>query len=546
MESYHIITVLFWICVLFFNYREIKHTNKLTSSNDRKLVYATQAILFLGVLIRTISLSYPEGIFADEAIGGYDTWCLANYGVDNHLNSYPVYFRSWGSGQSALYGYFALPLIKLFGLSTPVFRLPMALWSSIALIIFYWSLRRTQKNVPFIFILVLLFSICPWHIMMSRWALDCNLCPDFVLIGTAFIIVIYYNKLSFGRTLIYFSIALTFFGLAAYSYGISWFMLPIFCALLIVYLYKKKKIILSQILLGGGWLGLILIPLILFAIVLFFDGEQYQLGLITITKLKEGRHHATTILGSPEPWWLLVVYARKAFNLIIWGDDSLRWNSLRYWGQFYNLLGIPFIIYTFYNYIKKRNISPIDWLFIIWLISMIPILTMVEPNVNHWNLLWFPLVYFLAKGIYLFTVKFSKIRFATYIIVGCLGLSFCIKYFTTYAIEGYTGFTRGMDEIISYTSKLDLDTIHYPTGTLSPATLFYNPISPYEYNKIKNNVTKGAIEFVDYGKNVFHLPQDIVPKSKTAYIINNYYDTNVDTTGFKVFKGKHYTILWTE
>jgi len=546
VENYHIISILFCICVLFFNYREIKYANKLQPHVNKNLILATQLVLFVGILIRTISLSYPEGVFADEAIGGYDTWCLANYGVDHHLNPYPVYFRSWGSGQSALYGYFALPFVKLFGLSTPVFRLPMALWSSIAIIIFYWSLRQTQKDTIFIFLITLLVVISPWHIMMSRWALDCNLSPDFMLIGVSFILVLFGNKSSFKKNLIYLFLAFTFFALVAYSYGISWFMLPLFCILIIGYSLWKKKITVGQIFICGVWTILILIPLILFAFLLFSDGEQFQLGPITITELKAGRHHTTTLLGTDQPFLAILSYGKMAARLLFLGDDLLKWNSIRYWGQFYNLLAIPFIIYCFYNYIKRKNFTSIDSIFIIWLISVLPILVLVEPNVNHWNLLWFPLTYFLAKSIYLFVVKYPRKKIITYIAIGLLGVSFCIKYFTTYSQNQSSGFTTGVEEIVSYTSRMDLEKIYYPNHIVYAVTLFYEPINPEQYNKIKKRTGSSAIEYYDYGKYIFHTPSDIIPEPKTAYVISNNDLDNINTTDFEIYRGKYYTVLWTE
>lgn len=538
---------MFWACVLYFNYHEIKCADKaLLSFADRKLICLTQIILFVGVLIRTISLSYPEGIFADEAIGGYDTWCLANYGVDHHLNSYPVYFRSWGSGQSALYGYFALPFVKLFGLSTPVFRLPMAIWSSIAIIIFYWSLRKTQKDVLYIFIVTVIVAICPWHIMMSRWGLDCNLCPNFILIGISFIILVSNNNSSSIKGFLYFFFAFTFFALAAYSYGISWFMLPHFCIMLLVYLCKKKKITSTQILICGFWTILILVPLILFAYVLFSKSDQLQIGLLTITQLKAGRHQTTTLLGTDQPFLAILSYGKMAVRLIFLGDDLLKWNSLRYWGQFYNLPAIPFIIYCFYDYVKRKNFTSTDVIFIIWSISVLPIIFLVEPNVNHWNLLWFPICYFLAKGIYLFILRFPKRKIITFIVIGSLGLSFCIKYFTTYSQNEFTGFQKGIDEVVSYTSKLDLEMIYYPDNIVFAITLFYEPIDPYQYNRIKKLTGSSAIEYYNYGKYIFHTPQNIKPQNKVAYIIPNECLSKINITGFKMHKTKYYTILWNE
>lgn len=93
-KPYIIIQIIFLAFVLAFIVHEIRITGA-SSSKERKLAVYTLLILFIGVLLRSINLSYPHGVFVDEAMGAYDSWSLANYGVDSNLASYPVYLKSW-------------------------------------------------------------------------------------------------------------------------------------------------------------------------------------------------------------------------------------------------------------------------------------------------------------------------------------------------------------------------------------------------------------------------------------------------------------------
>lgn len=125
--------ILFFILWRTYKTKTIEIENK----NDKLLFNCLQPILIIGILIRSVYLIYPYGVFYDEAINAYDAWCIGLYGVDQHLTPYPVYLESWGTGQSALYAYLALPFIKLFGISTVAHRIPMALISCISLLLFY-------------------------------------------------------------------------------------------------------------------------------------------------------------------------------------------------------------------------------------------------------------------------------------------------------------------------------------------------------------------------------------------------------------------------
>ena len=91
-------------------------------------------ILGLGIFARTWEFNrLPPGLTADETSNGVDAFSLYHFGIDRNGVSYPIQFISWGSGQSALYGYLLIPFIALFGLSTAVIRIPMLISGIITL-----------------------------------------------------------------------------------------------------------------------------------------------------------------------------------------------------------------------------------------------------------------------------------------------------------------------------------------------------------------------------------------------------------------------------
>ena len=551
LHTYDIITFLFIVFVMFFSYKVIKSIPEQQECKDRRYTYWLQIVIFAGVLTRVLFLNYPYGVNYDEAINGYDTWCLAHYGVDQHLSSYPVYFKSWSSGQSALYAYFALPFIKLFGLSTPVHRLPMALISCLSILLLYRTLIRVKANTLFTFILVSLCIISPWHIMKSRWALDCNISPDLMLIAVCFITYGIYSQAK--KRLIYYILGFIFLALTAYGYGVSWIILPAFCIALFYYLLKKKYITVKELAISTGIMGILLIPLILFAFNnMVFEGETYSIGPLTITLLDKGRHASTTIFGSENLAYDIKASIKKAVFLVFWGTDSHPWNSLRLWGQFYNLLGLPFVIYSFYRYKKYKQTDILDTLFLIWIISCIPVTLFVEPNVNHWNLLWFPLIYFCAKGIYLFITKFQKKVISIGIcILFILSFScFLYEYATFYHPKKENiawlvspGFEQHVEDPIKFVQEIDVDKVYFsrifPTGAFP--ILFYHPINPYLLNKAESDEETKPGRY--YAQSVISI-DSISPKPKTAYIISNGEVDKVNLKDFNVKKFSRFSVLF--
>lgn len=540
--AYMIIFLFFWIIVILFNMKEIQYARKLKSSTDKKLIIWLQPILLFGILIRTVYLAYPFGNFPDESIAGYDAWCLAHFGVDQHLASYPVYLQSWGTGQSAIYAYLAIPFIKLFGLSIETLRMPMALISSSALLIFYFALRKTQKDAHWIFTLILFLAINPWHIMKSRWALDCNLCPDLILIAISFILLALHIENKRKQTVFYL-IAFSLLVLGAYSYGASWFMLPILYIFLIIFLIRRHAISTSKAFLLIGVSFLLATPLLLFAYQLVSGHTQYNIGAITITQLEAGRQEATTFIGADNPMEILLQYLRKGVKLIITGDDKLRWNSFPVWGQFFNPAGLAFICIAGCNMIKRKSADTVDTLFLLWLLASIPMAILVEPNVNHWNLLWFPLSYFAAKGIEYVISKKAIYRGIGYSILIIMGLIFTAKYFTAYNTYEWTGFVRGQEKPIKFTNTLNVDSIYYPDHFIHAHILFFDPISPYEYAATRkmDGVTKQTGTF---SRNRFYNTKHLTIKPNSAYIIPNYMLDSIETKHLDVKKYDIYSVVW--
>ena len=146
------------------------------------------AAVVLAIAVRVYQFgTIPGGFNQDGAMAAVDAKALADYGTARFGMRFPVHLTAWGYGQmSSLLSYLMAPLIKLFGLNPVVARLPQLIISLLGLLTLYFFSRdafgKTAALVIFAF-----GAINPWHILQSRWALDCNLYPHFFLFGVYFL-----------------------------------------------------------------------------------------------------------------------------------------------------------------------------------------------------------------------------------------------------------------------------------------------------------------------------------------------------------------------
>ena len=228
---------------------------KLEQLIEEKYKIIMIIILIVGIFTRFIAIDkVPIGIQVDEAGMAYDAYCIANYGTDRFDNPYPIYMINYGGGQSSLYTYLAAILIKIFGFSLFIIRMPAFIFSIIYIIIAY-LITKEFKNKKLAILMEFLIVICPWHFMQSRWGLDCNLMSSLMLLSI-------YLLLKAKKTIGYILAGISF-GITLYSYAVSYLIIPVFLVLILIYLLYIKKIKIRNIIALGIPIAILAIPLIL-------------------------------------------------------------------------------------------------------------------------------------------------------------------------------------------------------------------------------------------------------------------------------------------
>ncbi len=241
-------------------------------------------LIAAGCFLRLFRLgTSPGGVNPDEALAGYESFCLLRDGMDSWGIVRPVYLTAWGSGMNVLLSVLAMPFVAVLGLSPLAVRLPQALTGCLSLAGFYGIFRQALDRRTAC-IAAAFLSLCPWHVLSSRYAVESGLLPGFLIFGLFFLLRVRDMRGAWALSAV-------FFGLSLYTYAIVWPVLPLLLLLEAAVLIR-----------GGSWAswkrqlpgfaGILLVfalPLLLFLLVNQGALAEMRLGVLTIPRLPEVR-----------------------------------------------------------------------------------------------------------------------------------------------------------------------------------------------------------------------------------------------------------------
>lgn len=439
--------------------------------HEKKLAIA---ILIIGILVR-ISFFWvtPDGFNQDEASLGYDAYADLTYGQDRNGDHNPVYSVGWGSGHSSLYITLSKLFIALFGLNVFSVRAANVLFGVVALFAFWGIAKRINRRSAIISLFI--FAICPWHIMMCRWGLDCNIFPNVFLLGLYFLMRALEDKR-------WYPISMVVFGLALYGYGAAYMTVPVFLLLTAIYLLYHKKITVKMTVISAVIFLAVAMPIIIFMAINTFGLSEINLGFITIPKLISGRYNSTvTVLNGG----LGAVFENLSvlLKLIFVQYDNLPWNALPEYGTLY-LFSTPFLIVGIIYVIKntaavKKKYSPMA-LLLFMLIASLVLAMLSKLNINRANFIFPVLVMVLAEGILYVITHLKKPAYAILPIYLCVFLLFTGTYFTSYRAKIGHYFFLGTGDAITYAIENSDDDIFITEKINAPYVfaLFYDKTNP--------------------------------------------------------------------
>ena len=513
---YNIVAIFVSITIpIIMFWKEFEKKNNIDEFfKCNKRVIIIYFIFVVGFLVRTIGITnFPNGLNCDEASIGYEAYSVLTYGIDRNGDSWPAFLESWGSGQNTLYMYIIMPFIKILGLSVFSVRLPMAIIGCISLVIMYKLLLKTN-NKELAIIGIAFFAITPWHIMKSRYGLESNVFPDFMLYAIYFIITALKEQ---NKKKYY--IGAIFLGLCSYAYGTSYYFLPIFTIILLIFLLKKKEMSLKEAFLFLVLIFIISLPIILMIFINTFDFNEIHFWKLTIPKLEENRYEILTVFSSENKIEALLSNFYASIKMLLFQVDGFNSNGLDFFGIVY-IFSFPIIIIGIMeSFYKKQNINTI---FNIWFIVAFFLGFICIPNINRMNILYIPLIFYVVLGIYKITSTLEWTKMTIFLIYLVAFLYFEITYFNTDYTETET-FTDGVKNVIQYIDNKDVDNIYIEHAFKEPYIyiLFFNKENTKDFvetAKYRNNF-KGFESVTEFGKYKFYLPVEIDNEENNCYVM---------------------------
>jgi len=502
-------------------------------------------IIVMGTGVRAFRFgSVPPGLNQDEASLGYDAYAVLHYGVEHNGVRLPVVFPQYGSGMSgAITAYLSMPFIAWFGLTEASTRMVNVVFGSLSIPILFLLIRKISDESTALFGAFLL-AISPWHIMLSRWGLDCNLFPALFLIGV-YLFVLAWERPRFLVA------SFAVFGLSLYAYGTAHFVVPIFLALSSAYLLWHERIRWRQLLPAAGLLLLIALPAMLYVLVNRFQWPSIVTPLFTIPRLPaQARFMAMSSIFSAESLTSISSNFQALFHLLLTQNDGLIWNVIPQYGILY-LFSMPLAVLgavlTLSSSRNLRRFQP-SMMMLLWLLAALALAGVLGGNINRLNILFIPLIFLVAVA-----MRFLRpypLVIATLIVTYLISFSsFTNAYFTTFPQQIGPAFFASLGAAINEASEGTGGTICV-TDQVSMAeisVLFYRKMDPHAFSDTVQYQNPGA-DFQharSFDRYIFGL-ENCQNVKVGAYIVHNDEVEPYANRGFDLRAFENYTVVFTK
>ena len=475
-------------------------------------------ILIAGIALRVWEFgSIPGGVNQDGAMAAVDAKALADYGTDRFGTWLPCHLYAWGYGQmSSLMSYLIAPFVKLFGLNVVTMRIP-SLLCSIAGSVFFWLFMRDVFGERAGLIAALLVAINPWHLLQSRWALDCNLLPHFFMGGLYFL-----NRgLTEKKRFLY--ISMLFFGLCMYCYGITIYTIPLFLIAVCVFYMIKKRVTLRSAAVCALVYLLIAWPFILTMAVNYFSWDTIELPFVTIQHFTASVRAGDILFFSDKPFEQLLANFKSLLKVTLLQVKDLPWNDMDGFGTVY-LFSMPFAALGLFGFLKEKKADN-KWLALFAVLTGIWVGLMTNGvNVNRINIIYYAELMFIALGIYYAVTALPKLTSPTVCALLLSGALMAGTYFGTYAESVKNYFFYGLEDAITAAEDSGADRLYISAdlqykGSANVSeilTLFYDGTDAHYFQGLTNE---------DHGKTLlpyrerFHylsLNPELIKKTKDS------------------------------
>jgi len=454
--------------------------------NDYAVVLAL-FVLAIGVRVYQFGL-VPGGFNQDEAMSAYDAYLLARYGMDRIGMRLPIHFNAWGFGnQSAFMLYAMVPFYWLFGLSVVTARMPVLLFSLIGLYTMYLFTEDAFGKRWMSVAVLAVGAINPWHIMQSRWALDCNMFPHVMMIGCWLLyrglegVETHANssywppkpdespvkkRINYNSWL---AASMVFFAICLYSYGIALYTVPVFLLAMTIYLLVvDRRLFFIPLLISLGVFLVVAWPILAMVFINYFERPTFSALGFTIPFFYTNRMDELLFFGS-YPREQLMHNTRSLTRILLQQDDA-PWNTVPGYGTLF-IWSIPFTsLGLFSAFGFKKSMGKVILLF--WLaMAIFAGLVVRGANVNRVNIIFYPLIILMGIGMYeaVMLAKMFRTKLAVaalLIVISAASFTFFARtYFGDHADRLERNFFGGFFHSITYAQEQGYDRLYVTAQT---------------------------------------------------------------------------------
>lgn len=442
----------------------VRALEKRLAIGDRTYWLLFALIMAVGVFSRCYRfLELPLGYNQDGLMIGVEAYCLTMGGVDQLGTSWPTYFEAWGfAHMSPLYAWIMMPFIRLLGSTKLALRLPMLL-VSLAMLPVVWDFARRMLGKGFALLALFVVAINPWHVLQSRWAIDCNIMPHALLLA-CYLLFIGRSH----RSMLYLS--MVFFALSIYGYGLACFSVPVILLCMAVYYVARRKANVPDILICMAVFFAISGPFLYTMAINAFGLGTVHLGPVTLPFFENSKRM------NDMPFTRLNPYASVLHNLIgflyatVLGGREAGYNAIPWTHVMYRFM-TPLFVYALYRMWRDRrgmaarseDSAARDGMMIVlvWLFASLVNGLLIGGVINRNNVVYYPMILVCAYGLYLMG---KRLRTALAVTAAMLAVSFIgmnVTYFTDETYQrSYTVFQNGLVDALEDTWDWDYDEVY--------------------------------------------------------------------------------------
>lgn len=451
-------------------------------NKENKINYIVFCALAVWIVVFHI-LSFDRfGYYVDEIGSMYDAYCIANFGVDRWLQSYPIHFLNYGDGQSSIFVYILAVLFKVFGYEKWVVRLvPTVFHILTVFFIGKWIGLYDKKVEKYGYIVA---AILPIFYTLFHFGLESHFMITFCA-GFLFFMC----RAVFTKKKSNYFMAGIFAGLSFYSYVLSYIAVPLFIILFITYLWVKKKICVKQVLAFIIPVVLMGTPLLIVQLINVFDLRPLVIGGITFPKFLVYRSNElgiSSFFTNVYETFVNTNFYEKTTHLCIPGFGNLYYIS------------IPFLVIGFISHCKKFKDNEFSGACVLWMVSMYLLAGLLQEegalNNTRLNAIYIGKIACLIEGIRISSNALKKgWKWANIGLISVYGVCFILFisfYFTRYDLNTQSNLFMETYEDLPETEEV----VYLPDNYCY--FLWSKKINPYDFDIGKNGyATYGNYRF---------------------------------------------------